>query len=48
MSFVKKKIERLGIVSVSSFHFVTPCFVTSTDQGCRSVSFCFALFRNKY
>ena len=23
-------------VSVSSFHYISPCFVTSFNQGCRS------------
>ena len=35
----KKKFERLRTVSVPLFYFVMPCFVMSTDQGCRSVSF---------
>ena len=39
-----KKFERLRIVSVSSFHFVSPCFATSLDQSCRFVSSCFRIF----
>ena len=44
----KKKIKTLRIVFVSSFHFVTLCFVTSSDQGYRSVSIHFTLFRNEH
>ena len=44
----KKKIETLRIVSVSSFHLVTLCFVTSSDQGCRSVSILFTLFISNF
>ena len=36
-----KKIERLGIVSVSLFHFISPCFITRTNQGFWSVLSCF-------
>ena len=36
MGLLKKIFERLRIVFVSLF---TPCFVTSSDQGCRSVPF---------
>ena len=40
VSFVtKQKWVYKKKVSVSSFHFVSPCFLTSTDYGCRTVSF---------
>ena len=36
-----KKNAWLRKVSVSLLHYVTPCFVTSTDQGVWTVSSCF-------
>ena len=40
VSFVRKqKWVYKKKVSVSSIHFISPCFVTSTNHGCRSVSF---------